>query len=114
MIDEYIKAQKAGEKEYKARLAAGQYPYLPALDSICPDHETLPQRRVGLMEIPVDLIAGTKTCARQNSFAPGFLPLLEADTEFAAKWANLYKAQLSEGFNSPIKVYEYLHKFYIF
>lgn len=113
MIDEYIKAQKAGEKEYKARLAAGQYPYLPALDSICPDHETLPQRRVGLMEIPVDLIAGTKTCARQNSFAPGFLPLLEADTEFAAKWANLYKAQLSEGFNSPIKVYEYLHKFYV-
>lgn len=113
MIDEYVKAQKAGEKEYKARLAAGQYPYLPALDSICPDHETLPQRRVGLMEIPVDLIAGTKTCARQNSFAPGFLPLLEADTEFAAKWANLYKAQLSEGFNSPIKVYEYLHKFYV-
>lgn len=113
MIDEYIKAQKAGEKEYKARLAAGQYPYLPALDDICPDHETLPQRRIGLMEIPVDLIAGTRTCARQNSFAPDFMPLLEADTEFAAKWSNLYQAQMSEGFNSPIKVYEYLHKFYV-
>lgn len=113
MIDEYIKALRAGENEQKARLAAGQYPYLPALDSICPEAETLAQRKMGLIEIPVDLIEGTKTCARQNSFAPGFLPLLEADTEFAAKWSNLYQAQLSEGFNSPIKVYEYLHKFYV-
>ena len=113
MIDEYIKALKAGEKEYKARLADGRYPYLTALDQICPDHETLTQRRVGLIEIPVDLIEGTKTCARQNSFAPGFMPLLEPDTEFAAKWSNLYRAQLSEGFNSPIKAYEYLHKFYV-
>lgn len=113
MIDEYIKALRAGEKEYKARLAAGEYPYLPALDDICPDNDVLPQRNVGLQEIPVDLIAGTKTCARQNSFAPGFLPLLDTDTEFAAKWSNLYQAQLSEGFNSPIKAYEYLHKFYV-
>ena len=113
MIDEYIKALRAGEKEYKARLAAGEYPYLPALDDICPDNDVLPQRNVGLLEIPVDLIAGTKTCARQNSFAPGFLPLLDPDTEFAAKWSNLYQAQLSEGFNSPIKAYEYLHTFYV-
>lgn len=113
MIDEYIKAMKAGEKEYKARLAAGKYPYLPALDDICPDCDVLPQRTIGLQEIPVNLIAGTKTRARQNSFAPGFMPLLGSDTEFAAKWSNLYQAQLNEGFNSPIKAYEYLHSFYV-
>lgn len=113
MIDEYIKAMRAGEKEYKARLAAGEYPYLTALDDICPDNDVLPQRNIGLQEIPVDLIAGTKTRARQNSFAPGFMPLLGPDTEFAAKWSNLYQAQLNEGFNSPIKAYEYLHKFYV-
>ena len=113
MIDEYIKALRAGEKEYKARLAAGEYPYLPALDDLCPDHETLTQRKIGLMEIPVDLIAGTITRARQNAFAPDFMPLHDSDSEFAAKWSNLYQAQLNEGFNSPIKVYEYLHKFYV-
>ncbi len=113
MIDEYIKALRAGEKEYKAKLAAGEYPYLPALDDICPDHETLTQRKIGLIEIPVELIAGTITRARQNAFTPDFLPLHDADSEFAAKWSNLYQAQLSEGFNSPIKVYEYLHKFYV-
>ena len=113
MIDEYIKALKAGEKEYKARLAAGEYPYLPALDDVCPDHDTLSQRSMGLLEIPVDLVVGTKTRARQNSFAPDFMPLLDIDTEFASKWSNLYQAQLNEGFNSPIKAYEYLHKFYV-
>ena len=113
MIDEYIKALRAGEKEYKARIASGEYPYLPALDDICPDSDVLPQRNIGLQEIPIDLIAGTKTRARQNSFAPGFMPLLDSDTEFAAKWSNLYQAQLNEGFNSPIKAYEYLHKFYV-
>ena len=113
MIDEYVKALRAGEKEYKARLAAGEYPYLPALDDICPDNDVLTQRSLGLQEIPVELVAGTKTRARQNSFAPGFMPLLDTDTEFAATWCNLYQAQLSEGFNSPIKVYEYLHSFYV-
>ena len=52
MIDEYIKALRAGEKEYKSRLSAGEYPYLPALDDICPDHDTMPQRSMGLIEIP--------------------------------------------------------------
>ena len=111
MIDEYLKARKMGEKTYKARLADGEYPYLPALDDIVPDNGTLSQVQVGLMEIPVDLIAGTKTRARQNSFAPDFMPLLAPETEFAAKWSNLYQAQMAEGFNSPIRVYEYLHRF---
>ena len=113
MTDDYLKARKAGEKEYKARIASGEYPYLPALDDILPDCDSMTQRYLGLMEIPSHMIAGTKTRARQNSFAPGFMPLLDTDTEFAAKWCNLYQAQLSEGFNSPIKVYEYLHSFYV-
>lgn len=113
MIDEYIKAHKAGEREYKARLAAGEYPYLTALDDILPDNGTMTQTRGGLMEIPVEFIAGTKTRARQNSFAPNFMPLLGPETEFAMKWSNLYNAQMDEGFNSPIKVYEYLHRFYV-
>ena len=113
MTDEYMKALKAGEKEYKARVAAGEYPYLAALDDMLPDCGSMPQRRLGIMEIPTGLIAGTKTRARQNSFAPDFMPLLEGDTEFAAKWISLYNAQITEGFNDPIRVYEYLHRFYV-
>ena len=113
MTDDYLKARKAGEKEYKARIASGEYPYLPALDDILPDCDSMTQRYLGLMEIPSHMIAGTKTRARQNSFAPDFMPLLEPDTEFAAKWNSLYNAQITEGFSDPIKVYEYLHRFYV-
>ena len=113
MTEDYLKARKAGEKEYKARAAKGEYPFLPALDDILPGNGTMAQRALGLMEIPVELIAGTKTRARQNSFAPDFMPLLAPDTEFATKWSSLIQAQFEEGFNSPIKVYEYLHRFYV-
>ena len=113
MVEEYLKARKAGEKEYKAKLAKGEYPFVPALDDILPNSEAMPRQALGLMEIPVELIKGTKTQARQNSFTPGFMPLLEGDTEFADKWSSLYLAQIDEGFNSPIKVYEYLHRFYV-
>ena len=72
MIDEYTSALKAGKKEYKERQSKGASPYLPALDDIAPDADVLPHLPLGLMEIPVRLIAGTKTGARKNSFAPGF------------------------------------------
>ena len=113
MIDEYEKALKAGEKEYKTRIAAGEYPYVPALDDICPENEVLTQRQLGMMEIPLDLVVGTKTRARQNSFAPGFMPLIGSDSEFAIKWESLYRSQISEGLKEPVKVYEYLHRFYV-
>ena len=113
MTDDYLKARKAGEKEYKARAAAGEYPFLPALDDILPDGDTMLHKPLGIMDIPTELIAGTKTRARQNAFSPGFMPLLEPDSEFAAKWSSLYAAQVSEGINDPVKVYEYLHRFYV-
>ena len=113
MIDDYASALKQGEKEYKTRAAAGEHPYLLALDDVVADVDRLVRQPLGLMEIPVALIAGTKTKSRQNSFSPGFLPLLDEDSEFAIKWSNLYRAQISEGFRDPIKVYEYLHRFYV-
>lgn len=113
MIEEYLKARKAAEKEYKTRTAAGEYPFLPALDDILPDCDIMSQKPLGLMEIPVEFIVGTKTRARQNAFAANFMPMLEPGSEFADKWSSLYSVQISEGFNDPIKVYEYLHRFYV-
>ncbi len=56
---------------------------------------------------------GTKTSGRHTAFAPNFMPLLEADTEFAVKWSNLCEAHLEEGIHTPIIAYEYLNKFYV-
>ena len=41
--------------------------------------------------------------AARRTLTAGFMPLLEENTEFAAKWSSLYSAQLSEGFTDPIK-----------
>ena len=42
-----------------------------------------------------------------------FMPLLSSDTEFAYKWINLCDAHLESGIRDPIRVYEYLWKYYV-
>ena len=92
---------------------SGQYPYLPALESMVKDVDKMPVRDLGVMEIPLDMIAGTKTAGRQNAFANNFMPLTETGSEFAMKWSSLYDSALEEGIRDPIKAYEYMNKFYV-
>ena len=113
MTEEYLKAKRLGEKEVRARNSKGEYPYVAALDDIEPAVDRLSHRAMGIIEIPVELIKGTKTRARQNSFAANFMPLLDSNSELAAKWNSLYATQISEGITDPVKVFEYLHKFYV-
>ena len=112
-FEEYKKAQKAGQKSYHARMMAGQYPYLPALMDMVPADEMTREVKLGLVQIPMELIAGTYTKARQNAFAPNFMPLLDADTEFGIKWSALCDAHLEEGIHDAILAYEYMNHFYV-
>lgn len=64
------------------------------------------------MDIPLNLIVGTKTAGRQKAFASNFMPLLGENTEFGMKWATL-DSQLNEGIRDPIKAYEFMNKFYV-
>ena len=113
-IDEYRKALKAGQREYKELVAAGKEPYPAVLDDLLPDCATHPTQLVGLTEIPTDLIVGTKSAGRISAFTAGFLPLLEETSEFGIKWINLCMANLSdEGIRDAISCYEYLGSFYI-
>ena len=113
MSEEYLSACKLGKKDFESRQARGEDPYLPALDTLVPGADRLVRQHLGLMEIPVGMIAGTKTQSRQNAFSADFMPLLDENSEFAFKWSNLYRIQISEGFRDPIKVYEYRHRFYV-
>ncbi|MBO6133492.1 MAG: BMP family ABC transporter substrate-binding protein [Lachnospiraceae bacterium] len=113
MVDEYLKAKKYGDREYRSAVSKGQYPYLPSLDYILKHEGKLQEERIGLIEIPVNLIVGTLTEGRQNAFSRGFLPLLEPTSEFASKWETLFASQAENGMRDPIKVYEYMRKFYV-
>ena len=113
MQEEYNKAKRLGEKQWHMATRDGRYPYLPALDVMVPDINALSEYPIGLVEIPIDMIAGTKTQGRQNAFSTGFMPILSDKSEFATKWGKLYTAQIEEGIRDPIKVYEYMQRFYV-
>ena len=113
-IEEYRKALKAGQREYKELVAAGKEPYPAVLDELLPECATFTTQLVGLTEIPSDRIVGTKSAGRISAFTAGFLPLLEETSEFGAKWINLCVANLSdEGIRDAIVCYEYLGQFYV-
>ena len=111
--EEYMQALKLGQKEQKAALAAGMNPYPAVLDDLLKELKTESVWDVGIVEIPVELVVGTRSAGRTKAFTAGFRPLLSIDTEFASKWINLCAAHLSEGIREPIICYEYLGKFYL-
>ncbi|MEY8391724.1 BMP family ABC transporter substrate-binding protein [Lachnospiraceae bacterium] len=111
--EEYRKALKLGKKDYQTRLLHGEKPILQVLDDILPDRSSYSEAPIGLVQIPLEQIAGTKTFARSSSFAGNYMPILREDTEFAAKWENLLDSQMEEGIREPVKAYEYMHKFYV-
>ena len=83
MMEDYKNALKAGQRAYRACVARGQPPYLAVLDDILVNVNIVAQESLGLVEIPAESIVGTKTSGRHTAFASNFMPLLEADTEFA-------------------------------
>ncbi len=112
-IEDYSAARKIAQRVSRAAVANGEYPYLPALDEFVSREEICGEQPLGIVDIPIAKIAGTKTSGRKNSFANNFMPLLAETTEFAVKWSNLYEAQMEEGIRDPILAYEYMTRYYV-
>lgn len=112
-VEDYSAARKLAQKASRAAVSNGEYPYLPALDEFVTREDLCGEQPLGIIDIPLDKIAGTKTSGRKNSFANNFMPLLREGTEFAAKWSSLYDAQMDEGIRDPILAYEYMTRYYV-
>ena len=112
-VQDYMSALKLGKKEYHACVYKGKFPYLPVMENIIDDKEIDSEVSLGVDQIPLRLVVGTCNFGRTNAFADNFMPILEWGTEFAAKWASLSDSQVNEGIRDPIKVYEYMNKFYV-
>ena len=104
--EQYKKARKAGIKAFREAGGKGRYPYLTSLDEILLHTKTAGTEDLGVCEIPLSRVTGTKTASRSESFAWNFMPLLREKTEFSGKWERLYEAQMEEGIREPVKVYE--------
>ena len=109
--ENYEKAYKLGKKEYQQRMARGEKPTLLVLDDILPPKGSYSEMYLGMQQIPVEQIVGTKTNGRSNAFASNFMPILERKTEFAEKWISLSTSHEEEGIRETIKAYEYLNQF---
>ncbi len=112
-ISDYTAALKQGRRTYQTALTKGKYPYLPVLDDILSYTETTTPVNLGLIDIPLSRIVGTKTAGRTNAFANNFLPLLPENSEFAFKWSSLYEHQVDDGIRDPIVAYEFMNQFYV-
>ncbi len=110
--NDYIRAKRMGGKAFRRALTEGRYPYLPALDEIIPRRQELKTESIGVCEVPAELFAGTITLSRQEAFAENFMPLLPQDSEFAAKWDHVLEYQNADGISDPVKVCEFLGRFY--
>ena len=67
--EHYQKALKQGRKSHRESLHQGTYPYVQVLDDLLESSHVAGQVDLGVLEIPMDLIVGTKTAGRTNSFS---------------------------------------------
>lgn len=111
--NDYIAALKQGRRSYRTALTKGEYPYLPVLDEMISYTEVAAIENLGIMDIPLSKIVGTKTVGRSNAFANNFMPLLPEESEFGLKWSSLYNHQIDDGINDPIIAYEFMNQFYV-
>jgi len=112
-LQEYDKAYKLGKKDYQQRISHGKKPTLQVLDDILPSKGEYAEVPLGIVQIPIEQIVGTKTNGRSNAFSGNFMPILDRNTEFAHKWISLSDYQENEGIQEPIKAYEYMNQFYV-
>ena len=109
----YQYAQRLGERCYKEKTSQKEDPYIPVLDDLTGGKSSLPEEPLGLQEIPLELIVGTASGGRRQAFSANFMPLMNETTEFATKYKTLITAHETEGIRDPVKVYEYLHRYYV-
>lgn len=109
----YKEAQRRAQKEFRACTSRGEYPYLPVLDDFVSRDQLNRGLNLGMLQIPLEFVVGTCTDTRTNAFARNFMPLLDEDSEFAVKWQALCQAHVEEGIRDPIKVYEYMNRYYV-
>ncbi len=113
-FEQYNAALKAGQKYYKNAVVHGEYPYPLVLDDILQESSVAGYSDLGVMNIPSELVIGTKSEGRTLALAGNFMPLMDIGSEFASKWISLCDAHLSEGgIRDPIRCFEFLGRFYV-
>ena len=65
-MSDYEKAYRLGKKDYQYRAMHGMHPTLEVLDDVLPPKGSYSEGPLGLVQIPLDQVVGTKTNSRSN------------------------------------------------
>ena len=65
---DYVGALRLGRKQYQTSVAKGEYPYLPVLDDILANTDIVSEVNLGVIDVPLERIVGTKTQGRTQAF----------------------------------------------
>ncbi len=110
---QYLYARRKARKTLFHDRLKRKDPYLKVLDHIVDERKCRPVD-LGIIDVPSELIVGTRTDGRALSFSSDFMPLLNEKSEFASKWMNVCRYHLSDqGITQAPLAYEYLGRFYI-
>ena len=109
----YEQALKLGKQAWNQKVFKGESGYLRTLDNMLQKRDIVTEYPLGLVEIPIRKIIGTYTHGRSVSFADNYMPIMDVKSEFALKWMHLYDYHIEKGIDDPIKVYEYLNRFFV-
>ncbi len=109
----YLKARKEGLRAYGSAITANQDPYLPVLEEKLPNLNQMDRVSLGIQAVPLSRVVGTVSQGRAYAFANNFMPILEYNSEFSAKWSTLYESVEAEGLRDPAKMLEYMGYYYL-
>lgn len=109
----YLKARKEGLRAYTQAVQSNKDPYLPTLEDRVENLNQLERVELGVISIALDDAVGTVTQGRSYAFANNFMPILEAETEFANKWAVLYESVEEIGVSQSVQALEYMGQYYL-
>ncbi|MBQ0064403.1 MAG: BMP family ABC transporter substrate-binding protein, partial [Firmicutes bacterium] len=109
----YSEAFKSGKSYCKKCQTKGIDSELVVLDDLLDNNLSNQGVDIGQKYIPLEFVVGTKTRGRKKVFAGNFMPIQDEESEFAYKWERLCSSHLEEGIREPIKVYEYMNRYYV-
>ena len=109
----YLRARQKGLKAYTQALKDGTDPYLPVLEELVPNVNGLSRVSLGILSVPLDRVVGSVSRGRSYAFANNFMPILDVNSEFGAKWSALYASVEEEGLRDAPKMTEYMGHYYL-
>ena len=112
--ERYSVVQNQAKRVVRKGTFDGKDAALPVLESVLDQNKVAGEVDLGVVDIPVNQVVGIASDRDRDIYTSDFLPLLSIKSEFAEQWVRLFMEHLSDaGLANPIRVYEYLGKFYV-